>query len=104
MQRIAFTMQLLPGNACAYRRRHDELWPELGELLKRAGVSDYHIFLDPGTNTLFATLLRSDDHTMDALPLEPLMQAWWTSMADLMETGPNDEPVTRPLEPVFYLA
>lgn len=104
MERIAFTMQLLPGNAELYRQRHDDLWPELRDLLKRAGVADYHIFLDPQSNTLFATLLRPDDHDMDSLPLDPIMQRWWASMADLMETRPDNEPVTQTLQPVFYLA
>jgi len=103
MERIAFMMQLLPGNAEAYRERHDGLWPELRDLLMRAGIREYHIFLDPDSNTLFATLLRRDDHDMDRLPLDPVMQRWWASMADLMETKADNEPVSRPLRPMFRL-
>ena len=42
-----------------YRRRHDEIWPELVALLKEAGVSDYSIHLDRETNTLFGVLWRT---------------------------------------------
>ena len=46
-EQIAFRMNLFPGQAREYRRRHDEIFPELSKALKDAGVSDYSIFLDP---------------------------------------------------------
>ena len=82
MQRIGFRMQLDAGQADEYRRRHDQIWPELVALLKEAGVSDYSIFLDPETNALFAVLLRSENHEMDALPQHEIMQRWWVYMGD----------------------
>ena len=39
-----------------YKRRHDELWPELKELLKKNEISNYNIFLDKDKNELFAFL------------------------------------------------
>jgi hypothetical protein len=54
MQRAAFEMRLKPGFESEYRRRHDEIWPELSRALTDAGVSDYSIFLDPETLILFA--------------------------------------------------
>jgi L-rhamnose mutarotase len=56
VEKIAFNMQLLPGQACQYRRRHDEIWPQLLALLHDAGIRDDSIFLDEGTNILFAVL------------------------------------------------
>jgi hypothetical protein len=41
--RIAFTMQLVPGTEAEYQRRHDEIWPELSDLLKAAGIEEYSI-------------------------------------------------------------
>jgi len=103
MEQIAFTMQLLPGHADEYKRRHDAIWPELGTLLRDAGVSDYSIFLDPSTNVLFAVLRRRDGHAMDALPQSPLMQRWWRHMADIMVVQANGAPSQQPLHPVFHL-
>src|SRR5690606_24725143 len=77
LERIAFRMNLNPGRAAEYRRRHDEIWPELVALLREAGVSDYSIWLDPETHHLFATLVRTDDHTMDRLPENEIMARWW---------------------------
>jgi L-rhamnose mutarotase len=49
MQRHAFKMKLKPGVAAEYKKRHDEIWPELAAELRAAGVSDYSIFLDEET-------------------------------------------------------
>lgn len=103
MQKIAFKMQLKPGNLDLYRQRHDEIWPELVEVLKAAGVSDYSIHHDADTDVLFASLWRSDDHQMDALPTLPVMRRWWTAMAPLMEINADGSPVSIPLETVFHL-
>ncbi|WP_299821016.1 L-rhamnose mutarotase [uncultured Roseibium sp.] len=103
MEKVAFKMQLHPGSEAEYRKRHDEIWPELAALLKEAGVSDYSIHLDRVTNILFAVLWRRDDHTMDDLPAHPVMRRWWAHMADLMVVKPDNEPVAVPLETVFHM-
>ncbi len=103
MEKIAFAMTLLPGHASEYRKRHDAIWPELVEALKLAGVSDYSIFLDRESNKLFAILKRTDDHNMDRLPLEPVVQKWWAFMADIMLTNDDNSPVSEPLELMFHL-
>jgi L-rhamnose mutarotase len=103
MEKYAFRMKLNPGMEAEYRRRHDEIWPELVALLKEAGVSDYSIHLDRETSTLFAVLWRADDHRMDDLPSQPVMRRWWAHMADIMEVKPDNEPVSVPLVTVFHM-
>jgi L-rhamnose mutarotase len=103
MERYAFKMKLNPGMAAEYRKRHDEIWPELVSLLREAGVSDYSIHLDPETNILFGLLTRTADHTMAALPDHPVMKRWWAHMADIMETNPDNSPVQSDLVPVFHM-
>jgi L-rhamnose mutarotase len=103
MEKYAFRMTLNPGMKDEYKRRHDAIWPELVELLREAGISDYSIHLDEQTNHLFGVLWRTAGHGMDALPRNPVMRKWWDYMADLMETGPDNEPVSVPLETVFHM-
>jgi L-rhamnose mutarotase len=103
MQKYAFRMRLNPGQEAEYKRRHDEIWPDLAALLKDSGVSDYSIYLDRETGHLFGVLWRSDDHAMDDLPSHPIMRRWWAHMADIMETNPDGSPVAVPLEPMFHL-
>ena len=102
-EQIAFRMQLCPGFEAEYRKRHDEIWPELVALLKDAGISDYSIFLDRETSSLFAVLRRRADHAMDHLSQNELMQRWWAMMSDIMATKPDGSPVSVPLEPMFHL-
>src|SRR5437868_1474503 len=96
-EKYAFRMQLHPGMEEEYQRRHDAIWPELVELLRDAGVSDYSIFIDRDSNMLFGVLWRRSDHAMDDLPKHPVMQRWWAHMADIMATKPDNEPVAVPL-------
>lgn len=103
MEKVAFVMTLLPGHAAEYEKRHDEIWPELVTALKEAGVSDYSIFLEPESNKLFAVLKRTADHTMEQLPLQDIVKKWWAYMADIMETHPDNSPVTTPISSVFHM-
>src|SRR5689334_219286 len=103
MARVAFKMKLFPGLEAEYRKRHDEIWPELVELLKTAGISDYSIFLDSETNSLFGVLKAEDPSALDNLPSKPVMQKWWAYMKDIMESNPDNSPVSIPLKEVFYL-
>lgn len=103
MERFAFKMHLHPGQEDEYKRRHDEIWPELVDLLRDAGISDYSIFLDAETGALFGVLKRSADHEMDKLPLDPIMQKWWDHMADIMHAAEDNKPVVVPLVQMFHM-
>ena len=103
MQRIAFKMKLNKGCEEEYKRRHDELWPELKALLKKTGINGYSIFLDKDTNTLFAYLTIADAQLLDELPGHEIMKKWWNYMKDIMEINEDNSPVSTPLNEVFYL-
>lgn len=102
MEEIAFTMQLRLGVAAEYQRRHDEIWPELTQALREAGIRDYSIYLDATSGRLFAVQQRLPGHAADALPALPVMRRWWDYMADLMEVNPDNSPVVQPLARVFH--
>jgi len=103
MQRIAFKMKLYKGKEDEYKKRHDEIWNELKELLKQTGIKDYSIFLDETSNDLFAYLTIDDAKKLDALPNEAVMKKWWSYMKDIMETNEDNSPVTVSLKEVYYL-
>lgn len=103
MARVAFKMKLHQGFEVEYKKRHDELWPELEQLLKETGVSEYSIFLDSETNSLFGILKAEEPSALDSLPANPVMQRWWAYMQDIMESNPDHSPVSIPLKEVFYL-
>jgi L-rhamnose mutarotase len=103
MNQIAFRMILKPGQANEYQRRHETIWPELVELLKRVGVSDYSIWLDETSHHLFAVLRCSNIEALEVLPGQAVMRRWWHYMADVMEVMPDHSPIQIPLQKMFYL-
>jgi len=103
MKRVAFKMKLKPGYEREYKKRHDEIWPELSKLLSESGISDYSIFLEEESLTLFAVQRLSENNTIDDLPNHPIMRKWWDYMADIMECNIDNSPVVIPLREVFYL-
>lgn len=103
MKRAAFKMKLKPGYREEYKKRHDAIWPELKKLLQDAGIHDYSIFLDEETNTLFAVQKVDGNAGSQDLGKTEIVQRWWAYMADIMETNPDNSPVSIPLPEVFYL-
>jgi len=103
MRRYAFAMQLKPGNEAEYRRRHDAIWPELRDELRKAGVSDYSIYLDRKTLRLFAFQHLADDATDSLLASKAIVKKWWDYMKDLMDTNPDNSPIAEPLVEVFHM-
>jgi L-rhamnose mutarotase len=99
----AFRMKLKPGNITEYKKRHDEIWPELARLLKDVGIHDYSIFLDEETLHLFAIFKLRMPNEVWRLPQDPLMRRWWDYMKDLMETHPDGRPIDWPLIQLFHL-
>jgi len=103
MERLAFKMHLNEGQKEEYKKRHNELWPELRQLLKSTGVSEYSIFLDEETNILFAFQKVSGEGSSQDLGSNPIVQKWWAYMADIMETNDDNSPIMAPLDELFYM-
>ena len=103
MNRLAFKMKLNAGQKEAYTKRHNDLWPELEKLLKDNGVSEYSIFFDEETHTLFAFQKVAGDGGSQDLASNEIVKKWWDFMADIMEVNPDNSPISIPLEEVFYL-
>jgi L-rhamnose mutarotase len=103
MRRNAFAMRLKPGHAEEYKKRHDAIWPELKAELRKAGVSDYSIYLDEKTNTLFAFQYLACDATDGELAQKEIVKKWWHLMKDLMDTNPDESPVSCPLKEMFHM-
>lgn len=103
MERLAFKMTLRPGCAGEYKKRHVEIWPEIASLLKKTGVSDYSIYLDGQTDTLFAFMKIRDRQELGALADEKVMQEWWKYMSDIVVSNADGVPFLTDLEELFHL-
>ncbi|HOW10297.1 MAG TPA: L-rhamnose mutarotase [Bacteroidales bacterium] len=103
MKRFGFKMKLNPGFRDEYKKRHGEIWPELVRLLKDNGIGNYSIFFDEETNILFAYQEQKGECTSQDLGEQEIVKKWWNYMSDIMETNPDNSPVTVPLEQVFFM-
>ena len=101
---LAFALHLKPGAAEEYRRRHDEIWPEMAGMLKEHGVHNYSISLLPDTLQLFAFVEIDSEERWAAIASTPVCQRWWVHMAALMELEADGvRPKATALREVFFL-
>lgn len=103
MIRKAFVMSINPGAEAEYERRHNPIWPELRRVFKAHGVTDYSIFVLPGTERLFAYALVESDAQWAAIADTPECRRWWQYMADLMPHKDSGAPIVTELKQIFHL-
>lgn len=103
MKRIATKMKVYRDCYEAYKKRHDELWPEMEVMLKEHGAHHYSIFLDEEFGVLFAYVEVESEALWAKTAETEICQKWWNYMADIMETNDDESPKTWELKNVFYL-
>jgi L-rhamnose mutarotase len=99
MARVAFVMKLKPGNEAIYKQKHDEIWPEMLEMMKRDGIRNYSIFLYG--LTLFA-YLETDDPRPSGPPYDPILLRWWKMMEPYMDYNADGTPWQQPIPEMFH--
>lgn len=98
-----FKMKLYPRMEEEYRKRHNELWDEMKSSIHEHGGSNYSIFLDRDTLTLYGYIEVDSEEEWSRQADDDINRKWWDFMADIMETNPDNSPVSEPLELVFHL-
>jgi L-rhamnose mutarotase len=84
MPGYAWILEVRPGYEVEYLKRHDEIWPELLEALRSAGISNYNIFRHG--LTLFGYFETDDlEATKAALRASPVDKRWGEWMAPIMK-------------------
>ena len=103
MSRKAFRMSVNEGAAGEYARRHQPIWKDLEQVLFDHGVRTYSIFLDPGSNDLFAYVEVVSDEQWERIAATDTCRRWWAHMRDIMPANADDSPVSRDLREVFHV-
>ena len=103
MIRKGFKMKLYPGMEAEYEKRHNELWPEIQDMIHEYGGRNYTIFLDRETLVLYGYIEIEDAGKWDESADTAINCKWWDFMADIMETNPDNSPVSVDLKEVFHL-
>jgi L-rhamnose mutarotase len=104
MQRIAFRLQIKPDRIQDYDTAHQQVWPELLQVLKAAGISQYSIFRR-GTELFFYLHAEDFDHAWGLVEASPVNTRWQREMAPLFEPVASLESGERRpmMREVFYL-
>lgn len=103
MIRKAFIMRVYPDMHEVYEKRHNEIWPEMVEELRKHGGKNYSIFLDKDSNTLFGYIEIEDEERWKQMALTEINQRWWKFMEPVMETNLDSSPVSKELKEVFHM-
>ena len=105
-QRVAFLLHLKPGMEQAYDESHQAVWPEMLDLLKRSGVSEYSIFRRDTLLLLAMTIEDSFDAVWDRIEADPVNTRWQEAMKPYFAAlGELREEERFPMmREVFYLA
>ena len=84
MERFAWKGRIKPGMAEEYKRRHDEIWPEMIEMFAEAGVHNYTIW-NVG-NELFGyyECEKGAQFALDYQAKSPVVAKWNVYMDDIL--------------------
>lgn len=81
-----------PGRADDYALRHAQVWPEIEDLLRAAGVETYSIYL--WGEIVFTHMAVADyDRMVAVYGADPVAQRWDEAFADILEY-PGGDPAT----------
>ena len=105
MIRKAFLMEVQPGKHGEYERRHNPIWPELLEILKKHGVHNYSIFHCEKTDQLFGCVEIESEEEWNKIGTYEVCQKWWKEMKELLVSEVADSPKAKEEEliEVFHL-
>ena len=99
MHRSAWVMKLKPGNEALYKKRHDEIWPEMLDLMKKGGTHNFSIYR---YGLILFAYQEHDRPPVPGAPIDPIVWKWWEMMAPYMETNADFSPVQESLPEMFH--
>ena len=104
MERYAWKAQIIEGKRQEYIKRHNEIWPELKELLKSAGICNYSIW-NVGLDLFgYYECEKGAEYAARVQAESPIVDKWNEYMKDVMVMEMDAETGAQPLmEEVFYL-
>ena len=91
-------LRLRPGAYDEYKRRHDELWPEMDEMLRRCQLS---MVIYRRDNLLFVHQTAPSQESFDAAAADPITPKWNEHMKEVLETDEQGELIFEELPLAF---
>ncbi len=92
MEKYAWKARLLPGMRDEYVRRHREIWPEMVDVLKEAGIRNYTIWNTGDELFGYYECAEGVAHAAAVQTGSPVVDRWNAYMKDVMVM--DADPVT----------
>ena len=104
MERYAWKARLLDGKREEYKRRHDEIWPEMVEVLKAAGIRNYSIWNSGNDLFGYYECEKGAAYAAQVQAQSPVVERWNAYMKDVMVMDTDPETGAQPhMQAMFYL-
>jgi L-rhamnose mutarotase len=105
MKRVGFILKVKKELIEEYQRRHEQVWPELLDALRRTGWHNYSLFLhDDGLLFGYFETPDSFQAALDGMSVEEVNERWQAEMAPFFEgTGGAADEMMEELIEVFHL-
>ena len=99
MQRVGFEMKIKPELVEEYKRRHDEIWPDMSEALKRTGWRNYTIFFrKDGTLFGYVECTESFKASLAGMAKEEVNEKWQDDMSPFFQLPEGAHPDQNMIE------
>ena len=85
MERFAWRGRIKEGKIAEYEKRHDEIWPEMKEVLKAAGICNYSIWRDGYDLFGYYECEKGVEYAEKAQAESPVVDKWNVYMEDILE-------------------
>lgn len=103
MERYAWKAIVLDGQLDEYKKRHDNIWPEMVEVLKKAGIRNYTIW-NVGNELFGYYECDSVEEAARVQAESPIVDKWNEYMKDVMVMEMDPETGAQPLmKQMFFL-
>ena len=104
MERIAWKGRIKPGMQAEYKRRHDEIWPEMTEVLKKAGIRNYTIWSDGDVLFGYYECEKGIAFAEKTQAQSSVVDKWNEYMKDVLELEMDPETGAQPkMQQMFFL-
>jgi L-rhamnose mutarotase len=105
MKRVGFLLKVKEDMLDEYKKRHEAVWPEMLDALRRTGWHNYSLFMrEDGLLFGYFEAEESFQASLDGMDKEEINAKWQDSMAPFFEgTGDHADRMMVELEEVFHL-
>ena len=104
MERFTWKAKILPGMHDEYKKRHNEIWPEMLQLLREAGICNYSIWCIGDDLFGYYECSKGISHALDTQAKSPIVAQWNVYMKDVMVMEADAKTGTNGLREMFYMS